>query len=64
MKNKKADKEGVIPVKFENDPAYRDVKRGQESADNDSDRKIPPRDDAKIATDKAYIKNSTEKKHD
>lgn len=64
MKNKKADNEGVIPVKFEEDPAYKDVKRGQESADNDTDREVPPTDDAKIATDKAYLKNSIGKKHD
>ena len=48
------------PQKIGTDPGYKDIKRADESADNDMDRIAPqPNDDAKKATDEAYMKDQT-----
>jgi hypothetical protein len=49
---------GVEPAKFEKDPGYVDVKRADQSGDNDSDYAPPLPDEAKKATDESYLKNS------
>ena len=45
--------------KFEEEPEYKDVKRADQSADNDIDRVTPGNDPGKKATDEAYIKNQS-----
>ena len=57
----KKDKQfNVKHQKFEEDPAYIDVKRADQSGDNDIDRMAPqPNDKAKEATDEAYLENQS-----
>ncbi|CAN5508697.1 hypothetical protein BH10BAC3_BH10BAC3_07700 [soil metagenome] len=59
----KTKQSGVKPEKFESEPEYKDLKRANESADNDMDRVAPNNiyDDAKKATDEAYMKDQSGK---
>jgi hypothetical protein len=46
--------------KFEDEPEYNDVKRADQSGDNDIDRIVSqPNDKAKEETDEAYTKNQS-----